>query len=240
MGAFHPRRIVLYGSRARGDHRPDSDYDLFVEIETESLRDTWNEIAKAAESGVPGISVVVNTPDSYERRCEDVGTLEYQIALDGRVLYARDESAALLRGGTASRVRESEEMPASVSEWVEKADEELRIVRQVIESNVPSWASICFLAHEAAEKLVKAAIVTTHQPPPRLHALVTLLSHCPENMRRNTDVARCCEQLDALFKGSRYPAKTVTHNADAAVTAFQAAESIRRYVGAVIDAARTR
>ncbi|NLG35608.1 MAG: nucleotidyltransferase domain-containing protein, partial [Lentisphaerae bacterium] len=29
---FHPVRIVLFGSRARGDAHPDSDIDLFVEM----------------------------------------------------------------------------------------------------------------------------------------------------------------------------------------------------------------
>ena len=33
--AFHPLRIILFGSHARGDHRPDSDVDLFVEMETD-------------------------------------------------------------------------------------------------------------------------------------------------------------------------------------------------------------
>src|SRR5437867_11980073 len=31
---FHPRRILLFGSRARGDARPDSDVDLFIEMES--------------------------------------------------------------------------------------------------------------------------------------------------------------------------------------------------------------
>ena len=33
--AFHPRRIVLFGSQARGDADTDSDLDLLVEMETD-------------------------------------------------------------------------------------------------------------------------------------------------------------------------------------------------------------
>ena len=32
---FDPKRIILFGSHARGDQREDSDVDLFVEMESE-------------------------------------------------------------------------------------------------------------------------------------------------------------------------------------------------------------
>jgi len=32
---FRPRRIVMFGSRARGEGAPDSDLDLMVEMETD-------------------------------------------------------------------------------------------------------------------------------------------------------------------------------------------------------------
>lgn len=34
VAAFHPRRIVMFGSRARGDARRTSDLDLMVEMDT--------------------------------------------------------------------------------------------------------------------------------------------------------------------------------------------------------------
>lgn len=33
VAGFNPKRVFLFGSRARGDHHPDSDVDLLVEVE---------------------------------------------------------------------------------------------------------------------------------------------------------------------------------------------------------------
>jgi predicted nucleotidyltransferase len=41
------KRVLLYGSRARGDHRPDSDYDILVVLEGPIER--WPEREKLSE-----------------------------------------------------------------------------------------------------------------------------------------------------------------------------------------------
>src|SRR5260370_18248995 len=41
-------RVVLFGSRPRGDHRPDSDYDIAVFIKKPG--DLWNELGAVADT----------------------------------------------------------------------------------------------------------------------------------------------------------------------------------------------
>src|SRR5216684_2251618 len=40
-------RVVLFGSRARGDHRPDSDYDIAVFVKDPG--DLWDELGTLSE-----------------------------------------------------------------------------------------------------------------------------------------------------------------------------------------------
>lgn len=69
-------RIVLFGSRARGDHRPDSDVDLFVELES-PLRPAERKrlIRSAFGPRTRAMDVFVYTPQEVARFRGVNGTL---------------------------------------------------------------------------------------------------------------------------------------------------------------------
>jgi uncharacterized protein len=85
---FHPERIILFGSQARGDARRDSDLDLCVIMET-SERPVKRSIKVA--SIFPGrywpMDIVVYTPREYEEWRQVKGFLIHTIATEGKVLY---------------------------------------------------------------------------------------------------------------------------------------------------------
>jgi predicted nucleotidyltransferase len=88
---FHPRRIILFGSRARGDARPDSDIDLFIEMES-SRTPPERAIEVSAVFGLHSwpLDVVVYTPEEAKRLRGRPGTLLTLVEKEGRVLHESD------------------------------------------------------------------------------------------------------------------------------------------------------
>jgi predicted nucleotidyltransferase len=85
---FHPKRIVLFGSYARGDADEESDLDLFVEMET-SRRPPERAIEIASVFGLHDwpMDIFVYTPEEVKQLRGEGGTLLEEIEKEGRVLY---------------------------------------------------------------------------------------------------------------------------------------------------------
>src|SRR5258708_32704628 len=66
---FAPERIVLFGSRARGDHEPESDYDLIVVLDTPLDRgERDGPIREVLRCAGRGIDVIVYTPAEFDAK----------------------------------------------------------------------------------------------------------------------------------------------------------------------------
>jgi predicted nucleotidyltransferase len=94
VAEFNPEEIILFGSRAWGQPRPDSDYDLFVVL-AESADDALNRAVRAHHclKGL-GISkdVIVSTRERFDRFRRIRASLEADIHNRGVVLYGRRQN----------------------------------------------------------------------------------------------------------------------------------------------------
>jgi len=87
--AFQPEAIYLFGSRARGDNRPDSDYDLMVIVSQSDLPP--HRRAQAAHRALHGIRVAADmlvwTHEEFEHFLPVPGSLAATVLREGRRLY---------------------------------------------------------------------------------------------------------------------------------------------------------
>ncbi len=86
---FHPEKVILFGSHARGEAGPDSDVDLLVVMPVSgSKREKAVEVAVALHAIRVPKDIIVTTPEEFEWRKEIPGTIERPAVLEGKVLYA--------------------------------------------------------------------------------------------------------------------------------------------------------
>lgn len=85
-----PTRIILFGSRARGDHTENSDYDFLVELDT-ALKRPYREmeVQRLFRNRNWAMDVFVYTPAEVKANRDDVGTVVHVAEKEGRVLYER-------------------------------------------------------------------------------------------------------------------------------------------------------
>jgi predicted nucleotidyltransferase len=90
--AVAPERIILFGSRARGDERPESDVDFLVVTEfTGPRRETALAIRRALRGRGVAKDILVVTPDEAQRYARVPGSVIYPAVREGSVLYERPE-----------------------------------------------------------------------------------------------------------------------------------------------------
>lgn len=88
--AVKPKRIILFGSKARGDDRPDSDTDICVIVDR--FEKEWIDASMAIRNTLSGavdgpFDLLVYTDEVFRDRSTLRSTLEGVISREGLLLY---------------------------------------------------------------------------------------------------------------------------------------------------------
>lgn len=177
-----PCRVILFGSRARGDAKSDSDYDLVVELSFDRADyfDTYGRVSAALHrSEVRATTdLLIRSPGEIEQKRDDPGYMDWEIARDGVVLYPADGDSESLRpgAGQAGRVRERQRYE-SIKDWLGRIEQDLRVVELNLNAGESAaWGAAGFHAQQAAEKYLKILLVQAGIHPEKTHEMEVLVA----------------------------------------------------------------
>jgi predicted nucleotidyltransferase len=89
---FNPRRVILFGSTARGEARPDSDIDLLVIVDDDTPPEKLTFCAgyEARQSYSDGSADVIPCRTAtFQAKSRIAGTIPYEAARDGVIVYEK-------------------------------------------------------------------------------------------------------------------------------------------------------
>lgn len=87
-----PRRIILFGSYARGENQPDSDLDLFIELDSPlPARGRSRRIKQLFDPYPCPMDIVVYSPEEVAYWQQAPASLVASVLREGKVLYERAE-----------------------------------------------------------------------------------------------------------------------------------------------------
>lgn len=88
---YHPEQIWLFGSRARGDARPTSDWDLLVVVPDDAGESDIDPLAAWRLQRASGVyaDVIPCRVSEFREDRGTVNTLSYAVACEGMLIYER-------------------------------------------------------------------------------------------------------------------------------------------------------
>ncbi len=197
------RAAVLFGSRARGTQRSDSDWDVAIVLEGDEPRHPDLATSVFPREEMPDTLVRIDawalSEDDLRRRAGVLGTLPYAVCRDGLVLagnWNRPEPAQM---GKEAAVDPQDWTYRMEMVW-QKADVAIGLLGRITDAN--GWrqcAAQCGMLVEAtadaAERLVKAAIERRGVSADRSHDIAELAA---EFGARRPEESALVEQMAAL------------------------------------------
>jgi HEPN domain-containing protein len=119
-------------------------------------------------------------------------------------------------------------------EWLKKAEEDFGFARASLKET-KYYAQICFHFHQAAEKYLKAFVITNHLDFRPVHNLIELLNTCKNRNQRTEELGEACQYLNPFYIDTRYPVHWPAHyDRKTAVSAMESAKKIRDWVRAAL------
>jgi uncharacterized protein len=165
---FKPQRIILFGSRGRGEARRDSDIDLLVVVDhnTPDEKLTWKAGYEAHRTD-RAADVIPMRAEDFERDRTIVNTLAAEADADGVVVYGPPKGSPMNTVDPRARWE-------AVEEWRDVALEDRRVAATCLGLDPPMRGMAAYHCQQGIEKLLKGFLTLGGKRAGKTHSLAGL------------------------------------------------------------------
>lgn len=117
-----------------------------------------------------------------------------------------------------------------VSDWFARADDDMVLVKLILDKGIGSPNLACFHAQQAAEKYLKGFLAHHALHVRKIHDLVTLAEECATVERSFSQIRDDAQYLGQFYIESRYPDDFILFERDDAEKALEAALRVKEFV----------
>ena len=166
---FKPQRVILFGSRARGDFHRDSDIDLLVVVDDDTPAEKLApKFGSQLSSYRRAADVFPMRAAAFERNRNVVGTMAAEADADGVVVYGSPKGPPLMKS-VDPRARWE-----VVRRWEVRARSDRRSAEALLALDPPEKGDVAFHCQQAVEKLLKGFLVLAAKRARKTHSLKEL------------------------------------------------------------------
>jgi HEPN domain-containing protein len=198
---FKPQRVILFGSRARGEATRDSDIDLLVVVDDDTPPEklTW-QTGDDVHRSDRAADVFPMRAEEFERDRAVVNTLAAEADADGIVVYGSPKGSSMKAPDPQARWQ-------AVNDWLAVAQEDRRVAAVCIEMDPPMRGVAAFHCQQAVEKLLKGFLTLADKRGGKTHSLARLGAAAAVSFPEITELAAAAKSWSNWAVDFRYPAR---------------------------------
>jgi uncharacterized protein len=202
---FKPQRVILFGSKARGEVRRGSDIDLMVVVDDDTPAEklTWSAYRQACRTYRAPADIFPIRAAAFERDRGIIGTLAAEAEIDGVVVYGLPKRPASMKAPDPNARWDA------VLRWLAVADIDRQTVVACIAADPLLRASAAFHCQQAVEKLLKGFLTLAGKRSRKTHSLSQLDAMAEENFPDLAELLDPVEDWSRWVVAYRYPSKDV-------------------------------